>query len=471
VSRRVAVVGGGITGLAAAFFLNEQGADVTVLEAAERLGGKVWTEPFAGLDLDTGADAFLARTTAATDLCAAVGLADQLVAPATGAAWLWTRGRLRPLPAGLLGVPTDLVALARSRVLSPRGAARAALDLVLPGHPVDVDDQDVSVADVVRRRLGAEAHARLVDPLVGGINAGRTEDLSLAVVAPQLASAARHRSLISGARSVRAAATVSNAPVFLTVQGGMRRLIDALDAHLTAHSVDLRRGEGGEAIMRGAGGGWTVTTSLGRQVDADAVVVTSPAPAAARLLGDLSAAAAAELATIRYASVALVTLAYRRADLPGPLEGSGFLVPRTEGRLMTAASWVNSKWPHLDRPGQIVLRVSAGRAGDHRALGLDDGALIDSLHAELALAMGISSPPADGRVHRWVDAFPQFGVGHSGRVARLEAALGAEAPGVVVAGAALRGVGLPTCIAGAEVAALTALGTIDAKQDETRHNY
>jgi oxygen-dependent protoporphyrinogen oxidase len=458
VARRIVVVGGGITGLAAAFFLGQAGADVVVLEQAERLGGKVWTEPFAGLDLDTGADAFLARTNAATDLCVAVGLGEELVAPATGTAWVWTRGRLRRLPAGLLGVPTDLVALARGGVLSPIGTARAALDLVLPGRGVDVETSDHSVAEVVRRRLGREALQRLVDPLVGGINAGRTEDLSLRTTTPQLATAARRRSLIAGARAMRAAGPTNDAPVFLTVRGGLRRLIGALEQHLRAGSVDVRRNEGVDAIERDGATGWVVTTTRQQRITADGVVITTPAPVAARLLGDLSPTAAGELAAVTYASVALVTMAYRRADVPGPLDGSGFLVPRVDGRLMTAASWVNNKWPHLDRPGQFVLRASAGRAGDNRAMSMDDDALIDGLHRELAVAMGINARPTAARVHRWVDAFPQFRVGHQVRMAAMEQALQRDAPGVVVAGAAQRGVGLPTCITGAQEAALTLVG-------------
>jgi oxygen-dependent protoporphyrinogen oxidase len=466
----VVVLGGGITGLAAAFFAQQHGAEVTVLEAAGRLGGKVWTEPFAGLALDTGADAFLARTASATALCRAVGLGDDLVAPATGAAYVWTRGRLRRLPEGqLLGVPTDLRALARSRVLSWRGVGRAALDLVLPGQPPGPAlEEDRSVADVVRRRLGAEAHLRLVDPLVGGINAGRSDQLSVQVIAPQIAAAARDRSLILGARRVRAEAAAKNAdggPVFLTVRGGLRRLIDALATHLAQGSAHIRTGVTASRLERngngdgdGNGDGWCVVTESGERIAAGAVVLTVPAPAAARLLAGVSARAATELAAIGYSSVALVTLAYPAGAVPGRLDGSGMLVPRLEGRLMTAASWVNRKWPHLDQPGQFVLRVSAGRAGDDRALAMDDGELIDRLHGELVEAMGISGRPTDGRVHRWIESFPQFEVGHAQRIARIEAALGADAPAIGIAGAALRGVGLPTCIAGAESAVDLLLG-------------
>ena len=459
----VVVVGGGITGLAAAFFAQRRGARVTLLEAADRLGGKVATEPFAGLALDIGPDAFLARRPDATALCRAVGLGDDLVAPATGDAYVWTRRRLRRLPeAQLLGVPTNLRSLARSGVLSWPGVGRAALDVILPGRPPATSDR--SVADTVRRRLGAEAHLRLVDPLVGGINAGRSERLSVLVTAPQIAEAARSRSLIVGARRVRAAAaaTSGGGPVFLTVRGGLGRLIDALAHHLRDHGAEIRTGDGVARLERGA-----VLTESGDRLVADAVVVTVPAPAAARLLAPVSAAAAGELATIGYSSVALVTLAYPAAAVPQHLDGSGLLVPRLEGRLMTAASWVNRKWPHLDHPDQFVLRVSAGRAGDDRALAMNDGELLARLHGELVEAMRISGEPGDGRVHRWVDAFPQFDVGHAERVARIESALRSAAPDVVLAGAALRGVGLPTCIAGAESAVTQVLALQRPITEET----
>jgi oxygen-dependent protoporphyrinogen oxidase len=202
-----------------------------------------------------------------------------------------------------------------------------------------------------------------------------------------------------------------------------------------------------------AGGAWEVVTTRGRRLVADAVIVAVPAPAAGQLLANASPTAAAELRRIEYASVALVTLAYPRSSLGCALDGSGFLVPRVEGRLLTACSWVNSKWPHLDPKGAVVLRASAGRHRDRRALDLDDATLVDRLHAELTQAMGLSVRPTDARVHRWEGAFPQFAVGHLDRVARIEAALAVDAPGVTVAGAALRGVGLPTCIAGAQAAA------------------
>jgi oxygen-dependent protoporphyrinogen oxidase len=485
---RVVVIGGGIAGLTAGFSLirGTPEMDVTVLEASSRIGGKVQTEPFAGLDLDTGPDSFLARVPAAIELCQAVGLGPDLIAPARGEAYLWTRDKLRRLPEGLvLGVPTDLWALARSQVLSPRGLARTALDLVQPARPSSPTGEDTAVGDLIRARLGAEAELRLVEPLIGGINAGRTDHLSLAVTAPQLADAARQlgrqRSLIRVLRAARQAAPPSGSPVFLTVKGGMARLTSALADYINARpdsevQVGVAAGRLERVTGDPAGPGihdgqqparWRVTTTSGSSIDADAIVMAVPAPDAARLLGPLSAEAARQLRGIEYASVALTTLAYRNEDVGCPLAGSGFLVPRVEGRLMTACSWSGSKWPHLGTPGQQVMRVSAGRAGDGRALEFDDETLADHLHRELAAALHLRGRPVEVRVHRWIDAFPQFAPGHSALVTSIETALEVDMPGVVLAGAAYRGVGLATCIAGANAAADRVRLTVGAIPNRT----
>jgi oxygen-dependent protoporphyrinogen oxidase len=437
------VIGGGISGLTAAYEVVSRGGSATLIEGSPRLGGEIDTQPFGGIDLDTGPDSFLARVPAAVDLAREVGLGDSLVAPGTGQAWLWTRGALRPLPSGLvLGVPTSPRALWG---FSRLAAARAALDLVLPGRPVE---GDVSVGILVRRRMGRSVQLGLVDPLIGGINAGHTDELSAAVVAPQLLAAAQSdRSLMRGLRRLPAPATPG--PVFLTVKGGMARLVAALRTHI-GDSIQL--GDPVQALARDSDR-WAVRLRSGALVPADAVVVACPAPAAAALLKTLSPAASSGLSGIRTVSVVVTTLQYRGVGTP---TGSGFLVPRTEGRLMTACSWVGPKWPHLDTPGDLLMRVSAGRSDDTRALSLDDAELVAALHRELSSAMDLSTPPIEARVHRWDGAFPQYEVGHLDRIAAVEAALRRDAPGVYLAGAAMRGVGLATCIAGARAAGAAA---------------
>jgi protoporphyrinogen/coproporphyrinogen III oxidase len=447
---RVAVVGGGITGLATAWFLRDA-ADVVLLEADDRVGGKIATAELAGVPVETGPDTFLARVPEAAALCRAIGLGDDLVPPATSKAYLWSRGRLRPLPQGqVLGVPTMAGPLVRSGVLSAAGMARAALDLVLPRRALGPDP---SVAEVVGGRLGAEVLERLVDPLVGGIHAGRTERLSLAATAPQLASAAASsRSLVLGLRRGLAAAA-DGPPMFLGVSGGMSRVVDRLSTAL-AGEVDVRTGAGVASIERMAPAGWRLK---GPDVDADAVVLTVPAFAAARLVRSACPAAAAELDGIGYASVAVSTLAYRPSAVARALDGSGFLVPRSEGRLMTACTWSTSKWPELGRSGLVLLRPSAGRFGDDGALALDDAEMVDRLHGELAQSVGVTEPPVASLVTRWAKAFPQYEPGHTARVARVESALAGAMPRVVVAGAAYRGLGIAACVRQAEQAAAAVL--------------
>jgi oxygen-dependent protoporphyrinogen oxidase len=445
---RVAVVGGGVAGLAAAWEAVSAvpGADVTVFEPGP-LGGKIRTSPFLGRDIDEGPDAFLTRVPQAVDLCDELGLTAQLVAPAAGSSMLWWDGRLRPLPDGLvLGVPRRLGAVVRSGVLSPRGALRAGLDLVLPrrGEP---GDADVSVHDLVASRFGDQVAARLVDPLVGGIHAGRIDQLSAAATVPQLVAASRRsRSLMAGLRSSPGPAA---GPVFLTPQGGLGALVDALVAKLGAAGVGIERRQVRSLGAHPCGSGAVLDGEA-----YDAAVVAVPAGEAAGLLDTAAPEASEGLRSIGYASVVLTTLAWTGSTVGTPPGVNGFLVPRPDGRLMTACSFASAKWPHWAAAGTTVLRVSAGRHLDTRAMDLDDGTLTDRLVEELSAALGRPLPaPAAVRVSRWPAAFPQYTVGHLDRVAAIEAALRRTLPGVALAGAGYRGSGIPACIGSGRAAA------------------
>jgi oxygen-dependent protoporphyrinogen oxidase len=450
-SARVVVVGAGIAGLATAWYLNQRGIDAVVLEASDRAGGKVRTTELDGVALDVGPDTFLGRMPWAVDLCRELGIGDQLVAPATSRAWLWSRRVLQPLPDGLaLGVPLKPLALARSGVVSPAGLARAALDVVLPQIKPRADP---SVADVIGGRLGQEVLDRLVDPLIGGINAGRSDRLSMAAVAPDLFAAhRRHRSLILGLRAERKKAPPSDAPLFLGLRGGMERLTSTLAA-----SLYVRMSTAVEAVARSKSGRLAVAVREGEgdgvSLDADAVVLAVSAAAAAGMLRGASAKAADALAQTRYASVAVATLAYRPDDITHPLDGSGFLVPRVDGRLLTACTWFSSKWPDVRPGGLVLLRCSAGRDGDERIAQLDDDELVARLHAEAAEALGLRAPPAEAVVTRWPHAFPQYDIGHLGRVSAAERALARQLPGVSLVGASYRGVGIASCVRQAKEAA------------------
>jgi len=452
---RVLIVGGGITGLATAWYLQtRQGADrldISLIESSGRVGGKIRTEELGGVPVEAGPDTFLARVPWAVDLARQLGLGDDLVAPATGTAYICHGGRLLPFPSDtVLGVPVTARSLLGSPQLSAAGKARAALDVVLPRRAALGPETplrgplrpDPSVAEVIGSRLGREVLDRLVEPLVGGIHAGRADSLSLRSVAPQLAtSAARHRSLILGLRAQRPAAPATS-PVFLSVAGGLERLVDRLAVSLDLVDIRLDTAATGLTVEAGR---WRLACEPGPDVTADAVVLAIPAFAAAPVVATAAPEAADDLRRIRYASVVTATLAYRPADLTSLPAGSGFLVPRSENRLMTACTFTTAKWPHPVPRDTVLLRASAGRHGDDRACRLDDEALVDRLHDELRELVGATGEPVAVRVDRWDNGFPQYEPGHDARVDRIEAVL-SRLGGVFVAGASFRGVGIAACV-------------------------
>lgn len=439
----VVVVGAGITGLVAARDLAIGGAHVTLVDPATP-GGKLRASTFDGGLLDEAADGFLARVPEGVELCAELGLDGDLVSPAVRRAHLWSHGALRMLPeANVMGVPTDLDELAASGIVSPAGLEAVRRDL---DEPLHAPAGDVTIGSIVRARLGDEVHERLVDPLVGGINAGDTDNLSLAATVPQLDAALRSGagSLIEACRMQRAAAVDPERPVFYAPRGGMHALVAALVADLERRQVELDSVAADAVDVEGSG--WQVGLSDGRTISADAVVVTTPAPAAARLVHRHAPASAELLAAIPYASVAMVSLAVDRSLVDRDLDGSGFLVPRPERRAITACSWTSTKWPHLAGDSTVWLRASVGRDGDPTGLDLPDDELVTAVMADLAEMMALRGRPVDVRVTRWTDSLPQYRVGHLARVADLEADLASRCPTLVVAGAALRGLGVPACI-------------------------
>lgn len=466
----IVIVGGGLTGLSAAHRLTAAAADgrvrVSLLEASGRLGGKVGTVRDGGLVIEEGPDAFLVRRPWAKDLCVALGLGDQLVAtpPANRRSFIYHGGRLSRIPAGVnMGVPSRLGPFLRSPLLSPGGKARALMDLVLP-RVLPPNGGDVALGQLLGARLGREAVERLAEPLLAGIYAGGADELSLNATFPGLRrQEAAHRSLIRAAmleaRRAPAEAVDQAAaeppPVFLTLRGGLERLIDALRAALEATpgmtvSVAARV----HSLERAGRGGYTVRVE-GDELYADAVVVTTPAHEAAAVLKDAAPDAARELGQIAYADVALVALAYDGAAVPRPLTGSGFVVPRGEDIGITACTWVSAKWPGTAPPGTVLLRCYLGRAGGG-ALGPDDDALVAVARAALRRSMAIDAAPRVAHVIRVAAALPQYAVHHLARLERIEAAV-RRLPGLAVTGSAFRGVGLPDCVRQGQEAAEAAL--------------
>jgi oxygen-dependent protoporphyrinogen oxidase len=462
----VVVVGGGIAGLAAARFLVRGGARVTVLEGSPRIGGKLQVSEIAGLPVDEGAESMLARRPEGLDLVRDLGRSDRLVYPGTTSAGILSHGALRPMPARhVMGVPTDLRAVAATGILSPAGLGRVPLDLVLPKSP---RGEDVSVADYIGARLGSEVVDRLVEPLLGGVYAGRTEELSFDATLPGIAAAARtHRSLISAARSIRDAAPKDAGPVFTTLPGGLGTLADLLADAITANGGTVRTQAMVREIARDAAGRWRLTVGPARAPEimtADGVVVAVPAGPASRLLADVAPAAARELGRIEYASMAIVTLAYASTAFPSRPTGSGYLVPAVENREIKAVTFSSVKWPHLAErdPNMIVVRCSIGRFGEEHVLQRPDEDLRAAAVTELADTCGVGELPLESRVTRWGGGLPQYTVGHADRVARIRSAV-AGLPGLAVAGAAYDGLGVPACIATGRAAAARVLEHVNGR--------
>ncbi|WP_432043997.1 protoporphyrinogen oxidase [Streptomyces cadmiisoli] len=462
---QVVVIGAGIAGLAAAHRLLARGARVTVLEASERVGGKLLPGDIAGVRVDLGAESMLARRPEAVDLAREVGLADRLEPPATSTASIWTRGALRPMPKGhVMGVPGTASALAG--VLSEEGLRRIERDAELPRTEVG---DDVAVGEFVARRLGREVVDRLVEPLLGGVYAGDAYRISMRSAVPQLFRAARtHDSLTEGVREIQAeaAAAAQTGPVFMGLRGGVGGLPVAVAASVRARGGEIVTGAPVTELRREPGGGWRVTAA-DRVRHADAVIVAVPAPAAARLLRAEVPAAAAELAAVEYASMALITLALRRTEARLP-EGSGFLVPPVDGRTVKASTFASQKWGWIaeEDPDLVVLRTSVGRHGETEILRRDDAGLVEVSRADLREATGLDAAPVETRVTRWTDGLPQYPVGHHARVARIREHVG-KLPGLAVCGAVYDGVGIPACVASAYAAVDQVGGDLDAVRELT----
>ncbi len=454
---RVAVVGGGISGLSAALAVldADTGADVVVFDAAERVGGRIDTSPFAGVaHVDEGADAFLARVPEAVALARRVGLGDDLVSPEAVGAAVWFHG-LHSIPDGLLlGVPGRLGPLASTGLLSWRGKARAALEPFLPRTSTDAD----SIGEYVRARFGNEVHERLVDSLVGSIYATDTDRFSLAEV-PQLAALAQsNRSLLLGARRQRSAqgtATATASPIFAAPRCGMSALTGATADAVCAGGGDVVTGVTVGSCAPTTDGRWRLTSDTATGDDVfDSVIFATPARVTGALLAEAASEAAALLARAETADVIMVTLHVAADQWPERLRSlSGYLVPKPAQRWVTAASFGSQKWAHWRPPGGgEILRVSLGRDG-LEVLHLDDDEVLDAVLTDLALHLGVAFDPLEVRITRWPGAFAQYRPHHASWVDAVEGTL---PTGIFITGAGFRGIGIPACVrSGAAIAGRT----------------
>lgn len=440
---KVVVVGAGIAGLAAARRLEAlvPEAEILVVERDTVAGGKLRTERVDGFLIEEAADSFLARKERGVGLVEELGLGAELVArrPEHHRTYVRRGDDLLPLPEGLTGlIPSNLETLERSGLLSQEGRERFRAEIDVP---VSSDDADESVASFVSRRFGREAYDTLVEPLMTGIYGGDGEQMSLRATFPQLrVLELEHGSLLRALAEPPA----TDRPPFLSLRGGLASLVEAIAAGLERTAVRL-----GHKVVR-IDSGYRVDLASGEMVEADGVVVATPAFATAELLADLDGELASAHAEIPYASSVVVTLAYSRADVL-PLDGYGYLVPRSEGSDVLACTWSSQKWEGRSPDESVLVRVYAGRFGAADMTALEDAALVALARDELRVT-GVEAEPTLTRVRRWPLGMPQYVLGHPERLARIEERV-AEHPGLALGGAAYRGVGIPDCIASGEQAA------------------
>jgi oxygen-dependent protoporphyrinogen oxidase len=465
------IVGGGVTALAAAHRAVELGRergvdlDVKLVEARRRLGGTIATERVDGFLVEAGPDSFLSEKPWALALCRRLGLEGRLVRTDDRfrKVFVWFRGRLHPLPDGFqLLAPTRLAPFATSSLFSWRGKARMALDLVLPRGGGD----DESLGAFVRRRLGVEALERVAQPLVAGIYTADPDDLSVAATMPRFVDVERrYRSVILGLRRGLAqppapggdtAVTGTSGArwsLFITFADGMETFVQALADRLPDSAIVL--GQRVSALER-EGAHWRVTSADGARFDADRVIIAAEAHASARLLRYVDPALATLLGDIEYAGAAIVSLGFRRADVRHPLDGFGFVVPRSEGTALLAATFSSVKYPGRAPAGHVLIRCFLGGALNAGVLREDDGSLIVRARDALREALGVIAEPGLVRISRWPASMPQYRVGHLARVDAIERRI-AALPGLHLAGAAYRGVGIADCVRSGEAAAEAAL--------------
>jgi len=461
----IIIIGGGISGLAAAHRLSEQQVRVTLLEASPRLGGTIQTEHRDGFLLERGPDSFISEKPQALELAKQLGLESRLIQTNEQfrRSFIVRDGRLRAVPEGFqLLAPSRFWPFITSDIFSITGKARMAADLLLPRKSTNGDE---SLASFVRRRLGTEALERMAQPMVGGIYTADPETLSLRATLPRFLEMEReHRSLILAmlrqGRAQKVGTSGARYSLFLTFDQGMQVLVDALAQQVKA---DIRLNTR-VVRLKHDGSGWTITTSKG-VINADAICVALPAYLAASLLDNVNERLADKLRQIKYASTATINFAYRRAAITHPLNGFGFVVPFVEKRSLIACTFSSVKFSGRAPEGHVLLRAFAGGALQPEIFALDEGEMRVRVESDLRELLGITEEPLFVEVAKWKDSMPQYEVGHLEQVNAIEKLAG-EIPGLTLAGNAYRGAGIPDCIRSGE----TAANTISRAPQSTPHS-
>jgi protoporphyrinogen/coproporphyrinogen III oxidase len=454
----IIIIGGGISGLAAAFELAARRVAFVLLEASDRLGGLIRTEHAGGFTIEAGADSMLAQKPAALELCAELGLGPRLIStspPRT--AYVYARGELHPLPSpSLFGIPASIEGI-QSYDLLPEAARaemiqRVRMNESQPRPESTGDEDDESVADFFRRQFGPATVDLIAEPLLGGIHAGDVEQLSIAAVAPRLAAAAAlHGSAMRGLSAD--ASRPAGEGAFRSLRGGMGELVSAIEQRLPQESI--RRSTPALSITRREDA-WSLRTPAGI-LPARAVILAAPAHAAAQMLSESAPDLAGLFEEVPYVSTASVALAFPRAQVTHPLHGSGFVVARRHSALrITACTWVSSKWTGRAPVDTVLLRAFVGGALDPEAATLPDDDLVEIATRDMGEVLGAAGAPLLRRVNRWIRAGAQYNVGHDSRAARMDAHR-RRTPGLFIVGSAFRTIGIPDCVADGRAAALAAV--------------
>jgi oxygen-dependent protoporphyrinogen oxidase len=453
---RIMIIGGGITGLSAAYYLKKQleadgiGARISVVEKSAVFGGRIHTLERDGFVIEKGPDSFLARKRPIIDLTRELGLEEELRGqnPKAKKTYIMHRGKLHRMPAGLvLGIPTEMAPFVLTGLLSPLGKMRAALDVLIPRRK---EQEDESLGHFLKRRLGKQVLDNIAEPLLAGIYAGDTYSLSLKATFPQFQEMEqRRRSLILGMKENRKLTQMNTADLpiaaqnslFLTYRKGLQTLINGLVSALA--DIDLRTNESVISVQRKENQ-VEVVFEDGHSEVVDGVIIATPTYQAARFLSHLPSAS--KLANIQYVSVANVILAFDRKDLPFDMDGSGFLIPRKEKRTITACTWTSAKWLHTAPEGKVLLRCYVGRSGEQDWMNWSDEELVRKVRLDVVELMGIKAEPLFHEITRMPNSMPQYPVGHLDKIAEFRQDLAEAIPGAFVTGAGFHGVGLPDCI-------------------------
>ena len=469
---KLTIIGGGIAGLAAAYYASKQTetpVEITLLEQADYWGGKLITNRVAHdggqFIIEGGPDTFVVTKPWGVQLCKELGLTDRLrgTNPETKRTYILKNDKLHELPGGLtMMIPTEFGPMIRTGLLSWPAKARMGMDFFLPAAAANGDE---TMGEFVTRRLGRSAYESLIEPLMSGIYAGDGDKLSLQATLPYLRDLElKHGGLVKGALAVRRARgnkakangntpkpTPGSRSIFLTPLTGLAEIVDALLKELKASGVNLRLGSQVERLERASDHTWHLKLASGENLQSDLMILATPAYVSGALIKNITPNLAAELTAIEYVSTATVTLAFRENDLPRPLDGNGYVIPRREGRKALACTWTSTKFPHRAPEGYALVRVFVGRAGQEKQITWDDDGLLEIARQELELTLEITAEPLLTNIFQWENAMPQYNLGHPARLERINSML-ENIPGLGLAGNGYEGIGIPDCIHSGELA-------------------